>query len=483
MKIVSDEKIKVGVGMREKLYSMGIDVGTTTTQIIFSEIIIENCSTSKYVFKNELVQKEVLYKSEIYFTPFINKSVIDFEKLKYIVENEFVKSGLKKEEISTGAIIITGDAARCGNAKEVLYAISDLVGKFVTVSAGADLEAVFSGYGSGACKISKEVKGRVLNFDLGGATTNISVFNCGEIEDAFAVDIGGRLISFDDEGNIIYISPKIQFIIKKMNLKIEAGKRPDFKELIKLCYRFSTMLIELAGFSKLKMDTLKLFIEHKNKKLPVDFITFSGGVAEYVYKDIDDINDNFIMFYKDIGPILGFCIKNTFKNYQDKIKQAEETISAKVIGAGNNSFILSGETVTFDETVLPLKNVQIIKPFQYETEDYENLYDNLQSKLRLYENTPVAIAFKGPQCPTYNEIKLIAGQIIKICKNRNLPVVVIVENDFARALGQKIKLEINDSKKVICIDKINTNNGDYIDICKNVGEVVTVSIRTLTFNS
>lgn len=469
--------------MKEKLYSMGIDVGTTTTQIIFSEIIIENCSTSKYIFKNEITQKEVLYKSEIYITPFVNKSVIDFEKLKYIIENEFVKSGVKKEEVSAGAIIITGDAAKCENAKEVLYALSDFSGKFVTASAGADLEAVFSGYGAGACKISKEAKGRVLNFDLGGGTTAISVFNSGEIEDAFAVDIGGRLVSFDDEGKVNYISPKIQFLIKKMNLIIEAGEKPDIKELIKLCYRFSTMLVELAGFSKIKMDTLKLFIDHKNKKLPIDFITFSGGVAEYVYKDIEDINDNFTMFYKDIGPILGFCIKNTFKSFKDKIIKSEETISAKVIGAGNNSFILSGDTVTFDESLLPLKNVPIIKAFQYETENYYNLYENLHNKLKLYENTPVAVAFKGPQSPSYSEISLMAGQIIKLCENRNLPVLVIVENDFARALGQKIKLELNNSKKVVCIDKINVNNGDYIDIFKSVGDVLMVSVRTLTFNS
>lgn len=469
--------------LEEKIYSMGIDIGTTTTQIVFSEITIVNSSNSKYISKNEITEKEVLYKSEIYFTPFIDDNVIDFEKLKYIIENEFVKSGIKKEEIYAGSIIITGEAARCQNSKDALYTLSDFAGKYVYAAAGADLEAMFAGYGSGACKISKEIKGRVLNYDLGGGATNISVFNSGKIEDAFAVDIGGGLIRFNDDGTIKYISRKIQFLIRKMNLDIKLGEKPVFKDLVKLCYRFSTMLIELAGFSKLKMDTLNLFIEHKNKKLPIDYITFSGGVSEYIYRDIDDINENFIMFYKDIGPILGFCIKNTFKSYKEKLKQAEEKISAGVVGAANNSFVLSGETVNFDKAVFPIKNVPIVKAFEYDSENYDNLFLNVQSKLRAYENLPVALSFNGPKSPTYKQIELIADEIVKICSNREMPTIIAVENDFARALGQRIKLKFGDYKKVICIDKVDTNSGDYINIGRNVGDVVTVSIRTLNFNS
>lgn len=261
--------------MKRSFYSMGIDIGTTTTEIIFSEITLVNKSDDEYVPKIEIGDKNIIYKSEIYCTPFVNDRDIDIAKLKYIIENEFVKSCIKKEAIIMGNIIVTGGAATELNAEKIFLHVSEFSDRFIVVTTGSDFEASLAGSGNGVSKISKEIKGRVLNFDLGGGTTNISVFNCGKLEDAFALDIGAGLIRFDDTGNIKYISPKIQFLIKKLNLKLVIGEKAEIKDLLKLCYRFSTMLLELCGLSKIKMDTLKLFIEHKNRKLPIDYITFS----------------------------------------------------------------------------------------------------------------------------------------------------------------------------------------------------------------
>lgn len=469
--------------MEKNIYSMGIDIGTATTQIIFSEIKLEDKSDLEYTSKFEITEKNVIYKSDIYLTPFANDNNIDIARLKYILENEFVKSSIKKESMFMGTIILTGEAASEINAEKVSSAVSDFKDRFIVVTAGPDLEAVLAGNGVGASKVSKEIKGRVLNYDIGGGTANISVFNCGELEDAFAMDIGGGLIRFDEAGNIKYISPKIQFLIKKLNLKLAAGEKAETKDLLKLCYRFSTMLLELCGLSKLKMDTLKLFIEHKNRKLPIDYVTFSGGISEYIYKDIEEINDSFIMFYKDIGPILGFCIKSTFKNYKDKILWTGEKINATAIGAANYSFVLSGNTVTFDEELLPLRNIPLIKAFQYETEDYEKLYENVENKLKLHEKGSIALSFKGPKSPSYEQIKLIASEIMKIFKDRDSAIVVIVENNFAEALGKFIKLVLNEKRKVICIDGISTENGDYIDIGIPLGETVPINVKTLVFNN
>ena len=55
--------------MKEVINSVGIDIGTSTTQLIFSKLTIENMATSYTVPRISIVDTEVVYKSDIYFTP------------------------------------------------------------------------------------------------------------------------------------------------------------------------------------------------------------------------------------------------------------------------------------------------------------------------------------------------------------------------------------------------------------------------------
>ena len=120
--------------MHEIIKSVGIDIGTSTTQLIFSELTIENEASNYVVPRINIVDKKVTYRSKIYFTPLLDQKTIDAEKVKEIIEKEYQDAGMKPEDLSTGAVIITGETARKQNANVVLDTLSNLAGDFVVAT-------------------------------------------------------------------------------------------------------------------------------------------------------------------------------------------------------------------------------------------------------------------------------------------------------------------------------------------------------------
>ena len=211
--------------LAEDFYSVGIDIGTTTTQVIFSRLVLEKTGGSSAIQNVKIAKKEVIYKSDIHFTPLIQHDIIDAVKLKDIIADEYRKSAIQMKNIMTGAVIITGESARKENAREVSEQLAEFAGDFVVCTAGPDYEAVLAGWGSGAGELSKNLNGYLINFDIGGGTTNAAVFKNGEVMDAFALDIGGRLVRINPEGVITYVSGKIKPLIESLGLrKVKAGE-------------------------------------------------------------------------------------------------------------------------------------------------------------------------------------------------------------------------------------------------------------------
>lgn len=464
----------------EKILSVGIDIGTTTLQIIFSKISLKTTSSLFLVPEIKITNATVIYKSRIYFTPLISKEKINLRGIKDIITLEYAKANIEKNEISTGAIIITGETCRKENSEEVLNYLSDFAGDFVVATAGPDLEGILAGFGAGAALYSKNFTSKVINFDVGGGTTNASVFWDGQAIDSFALDIGGRLIQLNKTGTIIYVSEKIKPLIKKLELNLSLGVTPDFNALKVLTDTFAKMLLQINEDTDLNEEVDRLFINHKHKGIHVENIMFSGGVAEFIYckEEIRSIDD--VTKFGDIGPLLGYSIRKAFEYKKQKLLEPKEKIRATVIGAGSHSLKLSGNTIVYDDSLLPIKNIPIIKLFN-EDEDLISMYNNISEKLKLYDTDSVAIAFKGPKSPSYLEIKYMANSIVEAFKPLNTPIIVIVEHDFAKALGQSIKNLLKGSKGIICLDKIKVDNGDYVDIGKAISSVVPVVIKTLIF--
>ena len=92
--------------LHEVILSAGIDIGTSTTQLIFSRLTLENRAVSYMAPQIDIVDKEVVYRSPIYFTPLKSPTEIDAEAVKDIVRREYAAGGMSPKDIQTGAVII-----------------------------------------------------------------------------------------------------------------------------------------------------------------------------------------------------------------------------------------------------------------------------------------------------------------------------------------------------------------------------------------
>ena len=469
--------------MNERLYSAGIDVGTTTTQVIFSCIKIQNLSSSFGIPNVQITEKKIIHKSPVYMTPLDCDDKIDTLAVMKIIDSEFEKSGLKKEDVKTGAVIITGESARKSNAREAVQSLSTIAGDFVVAAAGPELESILAGYGSGAAAFSKEHSCSVLNLDIGGGTTNAGLFDCGKEKDAFALDIGGRLVRIAKNGLVTYVSPRISPLIASLDLGILVNEKVAFEDLKILARALAELLLSLCGLRPLGVQLEPLFIGHGCKGIRPDYIMFSGGVAECAYSNLKPKTVEETAIFGDFGPLLGSELMNTFQPVRNMLLQPTESIRATVIGAGNYSMKLSGSTVFFDSLALPIKNLPVVR-VEYQTSVECNcIYENLHPRLEKYEGMPVAIAFAGLSSPSYSEVKQVARQIIRLFDSEPFPITVIIENDFAKALGQVIRNMLVDAKQIICIDGIKALDGDYVDIGMPVSQTVPVTVKTLAFHS
>ena len=474
--------------MKEIINSVGIDIGTSTTQLIFSKLTIQNLATSYTVPRISIVDTEVVYRSNIYFTPLINTTTIDANAVKKIVMDEYEKAGMKKEDLKTGAVIITGETARKENANDVLSALSQMAGDFVVATAGPDLESVLSAKGAGADAMSKEDRNYVANIDIGGGTSNIAVFYKGNLVSTSCLDIGGRLIKIVD-GKIAYIYEKTQEMIDYLGLTIKVGMAPDLRDMEKLCDEMAKQMAMGLNLCPKDQHHMRLYTNDGasiKEDIVLDGITFSGGVADVVYNP--EGRDSFE--YGDIGVLLGRAINRCEIFNKVKRYQAVETIRATVVGAGTHTTEVSGSTIRAESDCLPIQNIPVVKMTQEEEDNLELLSQRMVEKIDIFTNRStdqcVAIALTGENYTTFDAVQNLANAVIKglvAYKNPNLPVVVIVENDIGKVLGNALAVLL-ENRKVICIDNIFVKEGDYIDIGQPVagGRVVPVVTKTLIFN-
>lgn len=472
--------------MKSTILSVGIDIGTTTSQIIFSRLTIENKAAISRVPQIDITNKEIIYRSNIYFTPLINYSVIDGENLAKIIQEEYKKANITPKEITVGAVIITGESSRKENSREVVHALGELAGDFVVASAGPDLEGIIAGRGAGASSLSQEKRCIVANIDIGGGTSNIAIFDDGNPIDTTCLDIGGRQIKFDKGSlKIIYIAPKTQELCKKMNLSLIVGQIASPSEIELLCKRYVELLTEALGLKVPSLELDLMLTDHPLKENhTISHVMISGGVADAVYKDTT-LEDPFI--YDDIGIILGQTLS---KYFPMPLAQPKETIRATVIGAGAFTASLSGSTIHITEKNLPLKNLPVIKFSSLEEEfPPQKLVETIRQKIEWNWDSSLQgliLGFEFKKYKNYTQLKEFADIILESTKKlqeSNKIITIVIENDFAKALGQIIQQKSD--VPFMILDSIIIQDGDFMDIGFPLesGNVVPVVVKSLIFNN
>jgi len=472
------------------ILSVGIDIGTSTTQLVFSRISMENTSGYFTVPKISIVDKEVIYKSDVYITPLATQVLINGDAVREIVAKEFKKAGFTPADVDTGAVIITGESARKENAAAVLEKLSNFAGEFVVSTAGPDLESIIAGKGSGAFQYSIDNSCVAANLDIGGGTTNIVVFDCGEVIAKGCLDIGGRLIRVSRDMTVEYVSPAAKAVADTVGVRVEKGQKTSLETLRAVTDKMAELLAE-AMYVKAAEPLLRkvqtpesTWLEQPPRK--ISRICFSGGVADCIEKSPTDP-----IAYGDIGVLLGESIRKGELVRAIPVIQGGETIRATVVGAGTYTTSISGSTIAYSEGLFPMKNVPALKLSLAEQDEcFAGRGEALAEKIRWFMEQSSAeriiLALPGRENPGYEELKMLAaglGRAMEAALPREAPALVVLEQDIAKALGLQLRRELSPGRKMVCIDSIKVDQGDYVDMGRPVlgGLVIPVVVKTLLF--
>ena len=451
-----------------KLLSVGLDAGTTTTQLILSELQVENRATGFAVPHMEITGRKIRYRSPVHMTPLKDDAHVDGKALAELVQREYAAAGLRREDVDTGAVIITGETSRKENARRVLEALSEYAGKFVVATAGPHLESVLAARGAGAVAWSEETGKPVLHMDIGGGTSNLALIEGGRILRTGCLNVGGRLLKFGSRGEVAYISPALGGLWQQ-----PLGEIPAESAVCSLCIKLAEALEMAAGLRQpgalLEMLTTRETGEAWEPPNGQVVLSFSGGVADCIGKDLPP------RAYGDIGPTLGQAIFQSLL-CKGMYRLGTETIRATVIGAGCHSTMLSGSTVFYKDVVLPEKDLPVAI-FTEEEQEAADLPQKIRQRLLREDGERVVLAFPGWQAPEYGRITALAEAIVQGCEGKE--AWVALEADMAKALGQYLRLLLPESATCVCIDRVRLQPNSYLDLGTPVGPALPVVVKTL----
>jgi ethanolamine utilization protein EutA len=466
-----------------ELLSVGVDIGSSTSHIVFSKILMEQVG-SRYVVK----KRSVVHESDIILTPYADATTINADALGNFIDTQYKLAGLEPDDIDTGALILTGVAVRRSNSRAIAELFAAHAGKFVAVSAGDALETMLVAYGSGAVDLSAQKHMRVMNVDIGGGTSKIAVCIEGEVTDLTAIDVGARVICLDAEGCIERIEEAGRYYAEQAGTPLKPGDRPSSELLLKIVDIMTDKLFQAMGAQSFDPETATVLrLNPLQKAQPPDLVTFSGGVSEYIYgREKAE--------FGDLGPLLAASIKARMNSWNTQIHSSRQGIRATVIGASQYTTQLSGNTIfVTPHSTLPLRNIPVIVPnlpLVAESLDPTSIADTLSeslSHLKHHENIDtIALYFRWQGSATFARIDAFCRGVIQGLHpllEKGAPLILVSEGDIGGLLGLHCHEVCQLENPVVSIDGILLKAFDYIDIgaLLEASGAVPVVIKSLVF--
>ena len=378
--------------------------------------------SSRYV----VVERTVLHRSPIVLTPYSAGNTIDAAALEAHIAGWYAAAGLAREDVDTGAVILTGAALEQDNARELADLFAGEGGKFVCATAGHALEATLAAHGSGSVARSRREHETILHADVGGGTTKLARIEDGLIVATTAIGVGARSRA--------------------------AGRDPSERK--RIAGGLADLIVAATRGAPVPA-ALQLLAPLPRGSAP-GRITLSGGVSEYLAgRERAD--------YDDLGRELAEAIDARRGELPAPLEVVADGIRATVIGASQFTVQVSGSTIGVGAT-LPLRNVPVVR---------------LGGDVR--GSGPIAIAVKWDGEPEHARIRALADRIAIATKRR--PLVVAIDGDIAATLGAVLRDELQFSGDLVTLDGLELGELDYIDVGAPVAPsgVVPVIVKSLVF--
>ena len=472
------------------LVSVGIDIGSSGTQVVFSRLALRRRGedlSSRYIVES----RETIYQSPVALTPYQSETRIDEQALGAIIDQAYAAAKLHPDDIDAGVVILTGEALRRENAAAIAGVIAEQGGEFVCATAGHHMEAMLAAYGSGAAKASHDSGTRILNIDIGGGTTKLALVEKGKVLHTAAVHIGGRLLVVDQSNRITRLDPTGKVHAKLAGFDWNLGDVVTREQMAKVADGMANALLVAIYGDELPNAIAQLYLTDRLPHLGgISGVMFSGGVAEYVY-------DREPRDFGDLGKLLGLAVRQKLSSggFPWELLPAGECIRATALGASEYSVQLSGNTtyISNPAELLPRRNLQVLTPtYEFGPEivpaEVAAAIKRHYKAFDLIEgDAEVALAFRWRGAPSYQRIHAFAQGIVAGMEktlSSGAPLFIVLDGDIAQTLGKLLREELDIENNILVIDGVTLWDFDYIDLgrIRMPSFTVPVTVKSLVFN-
>ncbi len=469
------------------LHSVGMDIGSSGTQVVFSTLHLRRIGedlTSRYV----VVRRDTTYRSPVALTPYASGDQIDAPALGSIIDRAYDEAGVAPADVDTGVVILTGEALRRSNAEAIAGILAERGGELVTATAGHHMEAMLAAYGSGAARTSYDGGSRILNVDIGGGTTKLAVLDRGRVLRTAAFHVGGRLQVVDDDGRVVRLEPAGRVHAARAGAACQVGDVVGSEQLAAVAEGMADALVDAITTPHPAPDVSALWLTDPLGELgELDGVVFSGGVAEYVY-------DRETRSFGDLGPALGAAVRRRVEAgaLPFPLLPPGECIRATALGASEYSVQLSGNTgcITDPDVLLPRRNLQVLRP-HYELGDAVDpraIAEAVRGHLgALAADGDVALAMEWAGLPSHERLLPFAQGIRDGLAERTRqgrPIYVLLDGDVAMTLGRLLREELGVACELMVVDGVSLRDFDWIDLgrLRWPSGTVPVTIKSLVFD-
>jgi ethanolamine utilization protein EutA (predicted chaperonin) len=470
------------------LTTVGVDVGSSTSHLLFAHLHLQR-ETEALSSRFVVVERQVLHRSPILLTPYRDDGLIDVVALERFVTHAYADAGLRPDDVDTGAVILTGAALERANARNVAELFAGAGGKFVCASAGHNLEGILAAHGSGAVALSEQRRATLLHIDVGGGTTKLGLLRDGEVVRTAAIHVGGRLVAFDADERVTRIEPSGAAIAAELGIPLALGGRLSLEDRQRMADALADILLDYAcGREPSPLGRTFLLTEPLGMDgMRPSGVTFSGGVAEYIYGREPSR-------FGDLGPDLAAALQRAARSggLPAGAVQLGEGIRATVLGASQFSVQLSGNTVHIaDPGVLPLRNLPVVYArLDDDNPSAANLAEAIRlgfTRLDLREgDAPAAVALPWHGEPHYHHLRALADGIAQALPRSlaaGFPLVITLDGDIGKSLGGILVEDVGVSAPLVAIDGLHLVELDYVDVGELMqpANVVPVVVKSLAF--
>ena len=469
-----------------ELRTVGIDIGSSTSHLLFAKVTLRRQAqglSSRFT----VVDRQVLWRSPIRLTPFLADGAIDADELAHFIQHAYRDAGLHRSDIDSGAVILTGEAIKRRNARAIGAIFAAESGKFVCATAGHQLESLLAAHGSGATALSRRRRQCGLHVDVGGGTTKLALINRGEILSVAAFAVGGRLLASDAAGAWTRIDASARLAAADLGFEATPHTLASANKRAALARRLANIVVDrVLGKPPDALGRALQLTEPLVRSVEPAYITFSGGVAEYLYgrEDTD---------HGDIArPLAAYLAQQIKSRVRVPVVEPLERIRATVIGASQFTVQVSGKTIYLsDASVLPVHNVPVVHLGQELDDDIAvdavaEAFARRAAVLDLDPAAQLALAFAWRGEPTHARLLAMARAIMRFAApagRRGEALFLMIDGDVAASLGRILHDELRLVGAVVSIDGIALRELDFVDVGEWLDPpgVVPVVIKSLLF--